>query len=70
MVFPGSTKAAVGTVYFGYRDRPILKTQLMASALLNLGGTVYYIFLPGTHYLTINSPDDADSSLNKLLVVL
>ena len=26
------------------------------------------IFLPGAHYLTINSPDGADSSLNKLLL--
>ena len=30
----------------------------------------YYIFLPGAHYLTINSPDGADSSLNKLLLLL
>ena len=28
------------------------------------------IFLPGAHYLTINSPDGADSSLNKLLQLL
>ena len=28
------------------------------------------IFLPGAHYLTINSPDGADSSLNKLLLLL
>ena len=26
----------------------------------------YCIFLPGAHYLTINSPNGADSSLNKL----
>ena len=30
----------------------------------------YCIFLPGAHYLTINSPDGADSSLNKLLLLL
>ena len=30
----------------------------------------YYIFLPGAHYLTINIPDGADSSLNKLLLLL
>ena len=28
------------------------------------------IFLPGAHYLTINSPYGADSSLNKLLLLL
>ena len=30
----------------------------------------YCIFLPGAHYLTINSPNGADSSLNKLLLLL
>ena len=30
----------------------------------------YCIFLPGAHYLTINSPYGADSSLNKLLLLL
>ena len=30
----------------------------------------YCIFLPGAHYLTINSPDGADSLLNKLLLLL
>ena len=30
----------------------------------------YCIFLPGVHYLTINSPDGADSSLYKLLLLL
>ena len=28
----------------------------------------YCVFLPGAHYLTINSPDGANSSLNKLLL--
>ena len=28
------------------------------------------VFLPGAHYLTIYSPDGADSSLNKLLLLL
>ena len=30
----------------------------------------YCIFLPGAHYLTINSPYGADSLLNKLLLLL
>ena len=30
----------------------------------------YCIFLPGAHYLMINSPDGADSPLNKLLLIL
>ena len=30
----------------------------------------YCILLPGAHYLTINSPNGADSSLNKLLLLL
>ena len=30
----------------------------------------YCFFLPGAHYLTINSPDGADSLLNKLLLLL
>ena len=30
----------------------------------------FCIFLPGAHYLTINSPHGADSSLNKLLLLL
>ena len=30
----------------------------------------YCIFLPGAHYLTINSPYGSDSSLNKLLLLL
>ena len=40
----------------------------MASALL-IEPRGYCIFLPGAHYLTINSRDGADSSLNKLLLL-
>ena len=36
----------------------------------SLGPRGYCIFLPGAHYLTINSPYGADSSLNKLLLLL
>ena len=35
----------------------------------SLGPRGYCIFLPGAHYLTINSPYGADSSLNKLLLL-
>ena len=36
----------------------------------SLGPRGYCIFLPGAHYLTINSPYGADSLLNKLLLLL
>ena len=36
----------------------------------SLGPRGYCIFLPGAHHLTINSPYGADSSLNKLLLLL
>ena len=35
-----------------------------------LGPRGYCTFLPGAHFLTINSPDGADSLLNKLLLLL
>ena len=37
---------------------------------LNKKASGVCIFLPGAHYLTINSPYGADSSLNKLLLLL
>ena len=52
-----------GISWLAYLEHP------MASALLNLLKE-YCIFLPGSHYLTIYSPNGADSSLNKLLLLL
>ena len=40
----------------------------MASSLLNLG-VLYLPVRTGVHYLMINSPDGADLSLNKLLLL-
>ena len=40
------------------------------NGVVSLEPKEYCIFLPGAHYLTINSPYGADSSLNKLLLLL
>ena len=47
----------------GYRDSPTLNTQWRPLCMEPRG---YCIFLPVAHYLTINSPYGAHSSLNKL----
>ena len=51
----------------GYRDWPTLNTQWHWGFL---EPKRYCTFLPGVHFLTLNSPDDTDASLNKLLLLL
>ena len=52
----------------GYRDWPTL-VPWTSNGVGSLEPKKYCIFLPGAHYLTINSPNGADSSLNKLLLL-
>ena len=45
------------------------RSPLTTKFHLNLCAVFYYCYLPVVHYSTLNSPDGADASLNKLLLL-